>query len=130
MDSKNQLLYFCLCILSGFAVGIFYEIIVFLRAIFRCERGKSKTFGVVLDVIFPIFLAIIFVLMQFILRFPGFRGYMWIGCGVGFIIYLKILRRILAFLQKTCYNMLARVLRKVKIKKKLSKKGGRVYDTR
>ena len=130
MDSKNQLFYFCLCILVGFSGGLPYEIFVILRRVFRCERGKSKTLGVILDVIFPIFFAVICIFMQFILRFPNFRAYMWIGYAVGFIIYLKILRRILDFLQKTCYNMFAKVLRKVKIKKKLSKKGGRVYDTR
>ena len=130
MDSKNQLFYFCLCVLVGFLVGLPYEIIVLLRGIFRCERGKNKILGVVLDVVYPIFVAFVCVFMQFILHFPAFRGYMWIGYAVGFIIYLKILRRILAFLQKTCYNMLARVLRKVIIKKKSPKKGGRVYDTR
>ena len=130
MDSKNQLFYFCLCILVGFLSGLSYELVVLLRGIFRCERGKNKIIGVVLDVIYPIFVAFVCVFMQFILHFPAFRGYMWIGYAVGFIIYLKILRRILAFLQKMCYNMLARVLRKVIIKKKSPKKGGRVYDTR
>ncbi|MBQ7913497.1 MAG: spore cortex biosynthesis protein YabQ [Clostridia bacterium] len=126
MDSKNQLLYFCLCILVGFLAGLPYEIFAFLRAIFRCDRGKNKTLSVLLDVLYPIFFALICVFMQFILRFPGFRAYMWIGYAVGFIIYLKILRRILAFLQKSCYNSLVKVLRKVNIKKKSPKKGGRV----
>jgi hypothetical protein len=110
--------------------GIPYEIVVLLRGIFRCERGKNKIIGVVLDVIYPIFVALVCAFMQFILHFPAFRVYMWIGYAVGFIIYLKILRRILAFLQKTCYNKLAKVLRRVNIKKKIPKKGGRVYDTR
>lgn len=130
MDSKNQLLYFCLCILVGFLAGLPYEIVALLRGIFRCERGKNKVLSVVLDVIYPIFFALICIFMQFILRFPAFRVYMWIGYAVGFIIYLKILRRILAFLQKLCYNKLAKVLRKVNIKKKSPKKGGRIYDTR
>ena len=130
MDSKNQLFYFCLCILVGFLAGLPYEIVVLLRGVFRCERGKNKVLSVVLDVIYPIFVALICVFMQFILHFPAFRAYMWIGYAVGFIIYLKILRRILAFLQKLCYNKLAKVLRKVNIKKKSPKKGGRIYDTR
>ena len=130
MDSKNQLFYFCLCIVVGFLAGLPYEIVVLIRGVFRCGRGKNKVLGVVLDVIYPIFVSLICIFMQFILRFPAFRAYMWIGYAVGFIIYLKILRRILAFLQKLCYNKLAKVLRKVNIKKKSPKKGGRIYDTR
>ena len=130
MDSKNQFFYFCLCIITGFLAGIPYEIFVLLRQAFRCDRGKNKALNIILDLIYPVFFAIFCVFMQFILHFPALRVYMWAGYALGFIIYLKILRRILAFLQKLCYNNLAKVLRKAKIKKKLSKKGGRVYDTR
>ena len=130
MDSKNQLFYFCICLLTGFFAGILYEPFAFLRQILRCNRGKNKILGIAVDILYPILFACICISVQFYLRLPAFRVYMWIGYAVGFIIYLKILRRILAFLQKTCYNMLARVLRKVIIKKKSPKKGGRVYDTR
>ncbi len=130
MDSKNQFFYFCLSIVIGFTAGLPYEIFALFRQIFRCDKQKNRTLGVILDVIYPILVALLCVFAQFIFRFPAFRVYMWIGYALGFIIYLKILRRTLAFLQKTCYNKLAKVLRKAKIKKKLSKKGGRVYDTR
>ena len=130
MDSKNQLFYFCLSIVIGFAAGLPYEMFAAVRQAFGCNRSKNKALGIVLDVIYPLCFAILCIFAQFIFHFPAFRVYIWMGCTLGFIIYLKILRRTLAFLQKTCYNMLAKILRKAKIKKKLSKKGGRVYDTR
>ena len=111
---KNQLFYFCLCILVGFAGGLPYEIFVILRRVFRCERGKSKTLGVILDVIFPIFFAVICVFMQFILRFPNFRAYMWIGYAAGWIIYLKTLRKLVAFFKKICYNQVSKLIKSFK----------------
>ncbi len=123
MDSKNQLFYFCICIITGFAVGILYEVFVCFRLIFRCDKGKNKILGVILDVIYPVCVAALCIFTQFYLHFPAFRVYMWIGYAVGFTIYLKILRRILAFLQKTCYNKLAKVLRKAKNQEKTLQKG-------
>ncbi len=55
------------------------------------------------------------------LRFPSIRVYMWLGFAVGGAIYAKTLRRIVAFFQKKCYNMLRRIVSKAKRKKKLSK---------
>jgi hypothetical protein len=123
MDSKNQLFYLCICIVVGFAAGILYEAFVCFRLIFRCDKGKNKILGFLLDIIYPVCVAFFCVFMQFFLHFPAFRVYMWIGYAVGFTIYLKILRRTLAFLQKTCYNKLAKVLRKAKIKRKTLQKG-------
>ena len=123
MDSKNQLFYFCICLITGFAVGILYEVFVCFRLIFRCDKGKNTILSVVLDVMYSVCVAVLCVFMQFFLHFPAFRVYMWIGYAVGFTIYLKILRRTLAFLQKTCYNKFAKVLRKAKIKRKTLQKG-------
>lgn len=123
MDSKNQLFYFCLCVVTGFLVGILYEIFVLFRLIFRCDKDKNKILSVVLDVVYPTCVAVLCVFMQFYLHFPAFRVYMWLGYAVGFTIYLKILRRTLAFLQKMCYNKLAKVLRKAKIKRKTLQNG-------
>ena len=123
MDSKDQLFYFCICIITGFAAGILYEPFACARKIFGCDKGKSKTLGVIIDVIFPVLVALFCILTQFIFRFPAFRVYMWIGYAFGYVIYLKILRRILAFCQNLCYNTLARVLRKANIKRKILQKG-------
>jgi hypothetical protein len=47
---------------------------------------------------------------------------MWIGLLLGGIIYYKTLRRILAFLEKLCYNTCKRIVKKVKIGRKSTKK--------
>ena len=125
MDSKNQLFYFCICIVVGFFVGLVYEPFAFLRQVVGYNRKKRRLLGVILDVLFPVIVALTCIFVQFILRFPSFRVYMWIGYALGYIIYLKILRRILAFLQKLCYNLLAKVLRKAKNKEKTLQMGGR-----
>ena len=48
---------------------------------------------------------------------------MWLGFGLGGMIYSKSLRRILAFLENMCYNLAYKVAFKAKSKKKLSKQG-------
>lgn len=125
MDSKNQLFYFCVCIVVGFFVGLVYEPFAFLRQVAGCNCKKRSPLGVIFDVLFPVIVALTCIFVQFILRFPSFRVYMWIGYALGYIIYLKILRRTLAFLQKLCYNLLAKVLRKAKNKEKTFQMGGR-----
>ena len=56
------------------------------------------------------------------LHFPDLRVYMCIGYGGGFIIYLKILHRIVAFFEKVCYNILTRWVRKRQKSRKNSQK--------
>lgn len=126
MDSKGQLSVFCICIAVGFVGGLLYEIFVLLRAVFRCGKGKNKIVGIILDVTFFIGFAGLYIFFANRFRFPDLRFYMWIGCGLGWIIYLKTLRRIVAFLQKVCYNKIVKLVKKVKTKKKLSKMGDKI----
>lgn len=123
MDSKNQLTVFCLCMAVGFLGGFIYEIFAFFRWICGCERGKNRIIGIVFDVLFFICFAIFCVISAFLLHFSGLRTYMWIGFALGGTLYSKILRRIVAFLENMCYNVLRRIVNKAKSKKKLSKMG-------
>lgn len=123
MDSKNQFVVFCLCIGVGFAGGLLYELFVPLRFAFGCERGKNKALGIGLDITFFILFAAICIIGAYVFHFPSFRTYMWLGYGLGGIIYSKTLRRILAILEKVCYNMLIKAVNRSKSKKKLSEKG-------
>lgn len=126
MDGKGQFGVFCLCIAVGFVGGLFYEFFVLLRALFRCGRGKNKLVGVLLDVAFFVCFAGLCIYAAYRFRLPNLRFYMWIGYGLGWIIYLKTLRRIVALLQKVCYNKAIKVAKKVKTKKKLSKTGDKI----
>lgn len=123
MDSKHQFIYFCLCVVVGFVGGILYENFAFLKKFLRFPRGKKVLDGV-LDVTFCGCFALLCTFSAFWLGFPSFRFYMWIGYALGFLIYLKTLRRIVAFLQKVCYNVLCKIAKRAKSKKKLSKNGG------
>jgi hypothetical protein len=48
---------------------------------------------------------------------------MGLGYGLGGWLYSKTLRRIVAFLENMCYNVICRIINKAKSKKKLSKVG-------
>lgn len=124
MDSKNQFTVFCICVGIGFIGGIVYEIFAFIRFLFGCDRGKNKILGGVLDCLFFVAFAVVCIYAAFAFRFPSFRVYIWIGYAVGGIFYAKSFRRIVAFLEKVCYNKLIKVQKRRKDKKKLSQNGG------
>ncbi len=71
---------------------------------------------------FFLIVAILCISITFLLDFPSLRVYMIIGYAIGGIIYLKTLRRIVAFFEKVCYNKIIKLIRKAKNKKKLSEK--------
>ena len=118
MDTKNQFTYFLLSALVGLIGGLLYEIFAFFRRLFGCDRGKRKAIGVGLDMLFAFALAIFYVFACYLLHFPDFRGYMGVGFAIGLILSIKILRRILAFFKKVCYNSIARMVKRQKSRKK------------
>ena len=126
MDSKGQLGVFCLCVAIGFVGGVLYEIFILLRMIFRCDKGKNKVVGIAIDMAFFVAFGVLCIYGAYRFYFPNLRFYMWIGYAIGYIIYLKTLRRILAFLEKVCYNKASKVAKKVKTKKKLSMTGDKI----
>ena len=130
MDLKNQFSVFFLCIAIGFLGGIIYEIFVIFRFLFGCNHGKNKILGAIFDFGFFICFAGCCIFFSYLLCFSGFRVYMWLGFGLGCVLYSKTLRRILAFLENMCYTLLHKVVSKAKNKKKLSIVGDKTYDTR
>ena len=122
MDTQNQFTYFLFSMLIGLVGGVLYEIFAFFRLLLRCERGKNKAIGIGLDVLFGLAFSIFCIFAMFLLRFPAFRGYMGLGFLIGLIIYAKTLRRIVAFFEKVCYNGVAKVVKRAKIRKKTLKR--------
>ncbi|MBQ7948143.1 MAG: spore cortex biosynthesis protein YabQ [Clostridia bacterium] len=122
MDTKNQFAFFLLSIGIGFVGGLLYELFAFFRTLFGCDRGKRRALGVGLDITFCVCFAAMCIYLSFYLHFPDFRGYMCLGWVFGGIIYSKTLRRILAFSEKVCYNVLVRMVTKAKSKEKTLKK--------
>ena len=109
---QNQFFVFCICIAVGFVSGIAYELLHFLRLLFGCKQGKNIWVETVADIAFFAALAIVHTLAAYLFHFPAFRVYMWIGEGVGLIIYLKTLHKILAFLQIMCYNRITKLIKR------------------
>jgi hypothetical protein len=122
MDGRGQFGVFCLTIAVGFCGGIIYEFFAIFRKIFGCNRGRNKILGGILDLLFFLAFAIWCIFASFLGNFPSFRAYIWLGYAVGGILYSKILRRIVAFLEKLCYNVLNKMLKWQKSKRKLLKK--------
>ena len=118
MDTKNQLTCFLLSVIIGFLGGLLYEMFAFIRFTLGCERGKRKGIGVTLDIVFSGTFAIWACYASFLFHFPSFRVYMSIGWLLGGIIYAKTLRRMVAFFENMCYNVLVKVLKKAKSKDK------------
>ena len=138
MDTKNQIVFFALSVAIGFVGGIAYEPFAFLRLLFGCSRGKRKSIGIALDILFGLTFALLSLFSAFYLHFPAVRGYIWLGYAVGGIIYLKSLRRIVAFFENLCYNRVVKWTNRAKLriknrrKEKIKRKkyGKNDYDTR
>ena len=120
MDTARQFSVFILCVCCGYGGGIIYEVFALFRLLFRCEK-RENIIGILMDISFFILFAIGCVYCAFLWDFPTIRIYMWMGYALGGVLYWKTLRRILAFLEKVCYNSLAKIAKKAKTKKKLLK---------
>lgn len=120
MPAQSQLIFLCISFLSGFVFGLIYEVFYFLRLICGSVKGRRKTVEIVLDICFFLAFAVWEIYVAYVFRFPSFRAYVWLGCFLGLIIYLKSLHKIIAFLENLCYN---KIVKKIKQRKKLLKRG-------
>lgn len=123
MDTSNQFAVFGICVGVGFVGGILYEIFAFLRFLLGCPQGKHKIFGAVFDIAFFVAFAVVCVMVAYVLKFPDFRTYTWLGYALGGILYLKTLHQIVAFFENVCYNNIKELIKKAKRREKtLSKR--------
>lgn len=110
---ENQPKIFLICV--GF--GFFFALLRDFASSFLWSLKGSKWEGrawTCFEITFFFAFALGFVALQAWLRFPDLRGYTFVGIGVGFWLYLKTLRIILAFFKKVCYNILEKRIRKRK----------------
>lgn len=122
MPTENQFIVFCLCMAIGFAGGVLYEPFSLLRSAFSVKDGKRKIIGGILDLLFCASFSMVCIVSAFMLDFPDFRVYMCIGYGVGGIIYLKTLHKVVAIFRKVCYNIAIKVCKSLKKTRKNSPK--------
>jgi uncharacterized membrane protein len=112
MQFINEPLLGWYCLLIGVFGGLVRDV---FKLFLLPMRGKKEEGGFVFlyEILFAFAFSIAFVAISSILKFPEFRAYMGALVVIGIIIYCKILRIIVAFFKKTCYN---------KINKKICKR--------
>lgn len=116
---------FLICVVCGFIGGIIYEPIYIIRtAICGAERvvynKKDTIITAIFDVLFFVLFGVLFSYFAVAFNFYEARLYTFLGCALGFYVYIKTLHYTLAFLVRKVYN-------KVKNKKRVRK---RAYDRR
>ena len=100
----EQLKIFLSCLIIGFFGGIFHEL--FDGCVLPMKGGKWESRAwLIYEIAFFSSFGIAFVAIQSILGFPDPRIYMYVGIFIGFWLYSKNLRIILAFFKKVCYNV-------------------------
>ena len=131
MATENQFFVFCCSILVGFVGGILYEPFACLRLLFQTDGKKRKILGGIFDILFCVTYAVFCVFCSFLFDFPSFRGYIGIGYLLGGIIYLKILHKVVAILEKMCYNVCRKAVIPLKRGRNHSRKARRKgYESR
>lgn len=117
MDTRGQIGIFALYVCMGFCCGFIYEFFAFIRLILGAQNGRRKFVGGVLDVGFCVCAFISTIVCAYALKLPTSRFYAWLGFILGGIIYLKSLRRMVAFLENLCYNKCKSLMKKAKRRK-------------
>ena len=113
MFSVDQLQLFFLCVGIGVCGGCVRDMFAVAVYPFKGKKWEGRV-GLFYELSFFISFAVAFVAIQANLAFPDVRGYMFIGLCGGFLLYYKILRIMLAFLRKVCYNNINKLFRKPK----------------
>lgn len=101
----DQLKLFLICVSIGLCSGSLHDLFSAFTYPFRGQKREGLIW-VVYELSFCIAFAISFLALRSNLDFPDFRMYMALGLGLGFCLYYKFLRILLAFLKKVCYNVL------------------------
>ena len=126
MDTKGQIVVFLWYLAIGFGCGVLYDVFTPFRLLIRKKAKKNGGIAIgAMDVGFWIGVWLITGACAYALRLPTVRGYAWLALLIGGIIYLKSLRRIVAFLQNLCYNICKRIHPKPKFGKNARKKAER-----
>ena len=111
--SIDQLKVFLICVSVGAFGFLFRELLFACLTPLKKSKWEGRAYCAYELAFFAVF-AVIFLCVSVRFDFPPFRGYMFFGIAVGFLIYYKILRIILAFSKKICYNIWDKKVRKRK----------------
>ena len=109
----EQLKIFLSCLIIGFLGGVFHELFSGCIAPMKNSRWEGRAW-LIYEIVFFSSFGIAFVALQAILGFPDPRVYMYAGILIGFLLYSKNLRIIVAFFKKVCYNITTKLICKRK----------------
>ena len=96
----NQFFIFIICMLTGIVSGLLYDFFYVIKRLFR-----SKIVTAALNATFFTAFSVLYVFVAVMFEFPSSRGYMFIGCMLGLLAYVKSFHIIVAFLIEKVYNM-------------------------
>ena len=104
-----QIFIFITCCVCGILSGIVYDVLYIARCCVcvihkQAYTVKDKIFTAVCDVVYCLIFAAAFVFVSVMFEFEGLRLYMFIGCVLGALLYLKSFHIIVAFSVKKVYN--------------------------
>lgn len=104
-----QIFIFITCLFTGIVSGVVYDVLYIARCVLcgpymAAYTVKDKIFLVVCDLVYCAVLAAGFIFMSVMFGFGSFRLYMFIGCILGALVYLKSFHIIVAFFAKRVYN--------------------------
>lgn len=96
---NEQIYFFLICVLCGVVSGCVYDCLYIVK---RLLPGRKV--GASLDVLFFIVFAVMYIFLAVLFEFPSFRPYLFLGCLLGLLLYLKSVHIILDFLINMLYN--------------------------
>ena len=104
MVASEQLKFFLSCLAMGFLGGACHDL--FYGVVTPMKNGKWEArANFIYEIVYFLAFALAFVGLQARLGFPDPRAYLYFGILIGFWVYYKFFRIMLAFLKKVCYNI-------------------------
>ncbi len=113
MTFVNQLNVFFVCFSYGVISALARDVFSGSLAPLRGDKQEGRAW-LCYELVFFCVMGSVFVALSALLGLPELRGYMPIGIALGFLLYYKTLRIIVAFLKKVCYNIVNKKIRKRK----------------
>jgi hypothetical protein len=99
--TANQIFIFLVCIYSGLLSGVIYDVLYILKL-----ATGGKWTNIILDILFFIIFAGIYIFVSFMFEFPVFRLYMFFATQLGLFMYIKSFHILIANGAKKIYNKL------------------------
>ena len=118
MNGADQFYIFLVCAVYGVFSGVIYDVIY--CAVIPFKKSWVKIAG---DLLFSAIFIALYIFLSLLFSFPAFRLYMFLGCAVGFYLYLKSFHKIVAFFALKVYN-------KIQAKISTDKKDKRAWHER